>query len=163
MKKRVYIETSIVSYLTANPSRDPIRVVHQRITRNWWAERRRYFELCVSQLVLDEAGDGDPGAAAKRLKALHGAVVLNITDAARQLAKTFMARGLLPLVAAADAVHLATACVHAVDVLLTWNCRHLANMAILGDLALMARVNGYELPMVGTPEELMGMEDQNHV
>lgn len=60
MKKRVYIETTIVSYLTAKPSRDLIMAAHQQVTREWW-EHRRVCDLRVSQFVLDEAGDDDPG------------------------------------------------------------------------------------------------------
>lgn len=63
MPERVYIETTIVSYLTARPSRDVVIAGHQQITHDWWDTRRSDYELCVSQLVLDEAGAGDPQAA----------------------------------------------------------------------------------------------------
>jgi hypothetical protein len=132
MKKRVYIETTIVSYLTAKPSRDLIMAAHQQVTREWW-EHRRVYDLRVSQFVLDEAGDGDPEAAARRLAALLDIPVLADSLDARALAKALIGEGLLPRMAGIDALHLAMATVHEVHVLLTWNCRHLANAAILGE------------------------------
>ena len=59
---------------------------------------------------------------------------------------------------ATDALHLALATIHEVDVLLTWNCRHLANATILGDIGRSVRMKGYEMPIVCTPEELMDDE-----
>jgi predicted nucleic acid-binding protein len=160
MKKRVYIETTIVSYLTARTSRDATLAVHQKINREWWERRRAAYDLRVSQFVLDEAGDGDREAAAERLAALRGVPVLADSPEARALAKKIVGSGLLPEAAVIDALHLAMATVHEVDVLLTWNCRHLANAAILGEIGRLVRMNGYEMPIVCTPEELMGGEDE---
>jgi hypothetical protein len=103
VKKRVYIETTIVSYLTAKPSRDLIRMAHQEITREWWDGRRAQHNLCVSQFVLDEAGDGDAEAAAQRIKALRGLPLLAVTNEVRELAKALVKQGLLPKTAATDA------------------------------------------------------------
>jgi len=161
VKKRVYIETTIVSYLTAKPSRDVVRLAHQQITREWWEHRGRYA-LCASQFVLDEAADGDPDAAGRRLAALQDVPILGVSTEARALAKTFVEQGILPETAAIDALHLALAAVHEVDVLLTWNGRHLANAAILGDIGRLARREGYEMPIVCTPEELTGDEGSEH-
>jgi len=158
VKKRVYIETTIVSYLTARPSRDVVRLAHQQTTREWWEQHRRKYALCASQFVLDEAGDGDPDAAAGRLAALQDVPVLGDSAEVRALAKAFVEHGILPETAAIDALHLAVAVVHEVDILLTWNCRHLANAAILGDIGRLARDKGYEMPIVCTPEELTGDE-----
>ncbi len=156
MKKRVYIETTIVSYLTAKPSRDLILAAHQQITRDWWEERRDRYDLFASQLVLDEARNGDPEAANKRLLALSTLPQLLVTEQAFALANRLIAGRLLPQQAAGDAIHLTVAAVQEMDVLLTWNCRHLANAQILGEIGRFLRHNGYELPIVCTPEELMG-------
>ena len=158
MRKRVYIETTIVSYLTAKPSRDLIRMAHQEITREWWEGQRARHDLCVSQFVLDEAGDGDAEAAEERIKALEGLPLLAVTDEVRELAKALVKQGLLPKTAATDALHLALVIVHEVDILLTWNCRHLANAVMLRDAGRLVRMKGYEMPIVCTPEELMGDE-----
>ena len=160
MKKRVYIETTIVSYLTAKPGRDLIIAAHQQITRECWERRRAAYDLRVSQFVLDEAADGNPEAAARRLAVLADVPMLADSPEARALAKSFIRHRLLPEVAGIDALHLATATVHEVDFLLTWNCRHLANAELLKEIARLVRMNDYEMPAVCTPEELMGVEDE---
>lgn len=70
MKKTVYIETSIPSYLTARPSRDIRSAAWQLITARWWDEARLHYELFTSEFVLVEASAGDPEAAGRRLEAL---------------------------------------------------------------------------------------------
>jgi hypothetical protein len=156
VKQRVYVETTIVSYLTARPSRDLILAAHQEVTRQWWNEHRQQFGLYVSQFVLDEAGDGDPTAAAERLKLLNGLTVLPLTDEVRDVANGLLDAGVLPQKAEADAVHIAVATVCEMDVLLTWNCRHLANAVILGSVGRHLREREYEVPIICTPDELMG-------
>jgi len=158
MKQRVYIETKIVSYLTAKPSRDVIQLAQQEITRDWWSHRRRLYDLYTSQFVLDEAGDGDPEAARKRLKALAGIPLLDATDDMMKLAAELLRRRFLPARAATDAAHLAIAAVNEADVLLTWNCRHLANAEIFGPVSEYLRERGQRPPLVCVPTELMGIE-----
>ena len=87
MNERVYLETTLVSYLTARPSRDLIVAAHQHITRDWWDTRRVDYVLCVSQLVIQEAGDGDPRAAQERLDVLATMTMLEITEEAVALAE----------------------------------------------------------------------------
>jgi hypothetical protein len=156
VNQRVYLETTIVSYLTARPSRDLILAAHQEVTRQWWEGQREQFRLYVSQFVLDEAGDGDPAAAAVRLELLKGFTLLPLTDEVRDVATGLLDAGVLPHKAEADAVHIAVATVHEMDVLLTWNCRHLANAVILGNVGRHLRDREYEVPIICTPDELMG-------
>jgi len=156
VNQRVYLETTIVSYLTARPSRDLILAAHQEVTRQWWEGQREQFRLYVSQFVLDEAGDGDPAAAAVRLELLKGFTLLPLTDEVRDVATGLLDAGVLPRKAEADAVHIAVATVHEMDVLLTWNCRHLANAVILGNVGRHLRDREYEVPIICTPDELMG-------
>lgn len=156
MKQQVYLETTIVSYLTARPSRDLIVAAHQEVTRQWWEGRRERFSLYVSQFVLDEAGSGDPAAAHQRLKVLAGLPLLPLTDEVRDVATGLLDAGVLSQKAQADAVHIAVATVSEMEVLLTWNCRHLANGSILGRVGRHLRDRGYEAPVICTPDELMG-------
>ena len=125
MKPTLYIETTIPSYLTAWPSRVPLRAVHQAITKEWWRKRRRYFDLRISQLVEDECSDGDLKAAAARLIPLKRILRLEITDQAIVIAEEIIRRHALPARAAKDALHVAIAATHGVHFLLTWNCTHL--------------------------------------
>lgn len=67
MKRRVYVETSVISYLASQPSRNVVVAGRQQLTRLWWETRRSTFELVISQVVLDEVRAGDPDAAERRL------------------------------------------------------------------------------------------------
>jgi predicted nucleic acid-binding protein len=153
MKPRVYIETTIVSYLTARPSRDLVLAAEQEITREWWSGRLLY-DLFISQLVLDEAGSGDAEAAALRLKALGDAALLDTTEDAISLGRYLLEAGGLPGKAAADALHIAIAAVHGLDYLLTWNCTHIANARKRGKIDGLCRAAGYDPPIICTPLEL---------
>src|SRR6516162_3335426 len=109
MAERVYIETTVISYLTAHPSRDVVIAGHQQVTHEWWDTRRADYELCVSQLVLDEAGAGDAQAAQERLVVLESMQVLETTPEALELAKALLQAGALPAKATNDALHIAVA------------------------------------------------------
>lgn len=154
MKPKVYIETTIPSYLTAWPSRDIVKTAHQQLTREWWEERGKY-NLFVSQVVRQEAGRGDREAAEDRLEAIGDLPVLTLTDEARMLAKALVEEGPLPKKAAVDAFHVAIATVNAMDYLLTWNCTHLANATLRNKVERFCRSRGYEIPIICTPEELV--------
>lgn len=152
----VYIETSIVSYLTAWPSKDAVRQGHQEITHRWWNDRRPDFALYTSQFVLDEAADGDPTAGAERLAILRTIQPVAIGPRAVPLAAQFLADGALPAKARLDALHLATATVNGLQYLLTWNCRHLANATMRPMIERTCRSAGFGPPIICTPLELLG-------
>ena len=154
MAVRVYIETTFVSYLTARPHRDVVIAGHQQVTHEWWDAHRAGYELCVSQLVLDESAAGDAQAAQERLDVLQSMTVLEITEAALSLAKELIQQGALPVKAAEDALHIAVATVHAIPYLLTWNCRHLANATMRPVIESVCAGKGYKAPIICTPEEL---------
>ncbi len=156
MTKCVYIETTIPSYLAAWPSRDLVQAARQQITHDWWNNERQNFDLCISQTVLDEAAAGDADAAKRRLFFLQNLPLLDLTDAVDLVAGAIMASGLLPEKAARDAVHIAVPSVHGVEILLTWNCQHIANAAIMKELGEIVVECGYEMPILCTPEELLG-------
>ena len=153
---KVYLETTIASYLTARASRDLVVAAHQELTAEWWNQHRHRFNLFVSGLVLEEAGGGDPEMAARRLVELRGIPVLGSDEGARELAKRFLDSRLIPRKTVGDALHVALATVHGMDYLLTWNCRHIANAEIVRGLARLCEAAGYELPTLCTPEQLMG-------
>lgn len=152
----VYLETSFISYLVARPSRDVIVVAHQQTTQGWWANRRSEFECCISQVVIDEASAGDPAEVQKRLEIIGGLRALDVTEEVEALTKAIMAASVLPPHAFPDAAHVAVAAVHTVDYLLIWNCKHLANAQIARRIALVCERGGHRMPIICTPEELMG-------
>lgn len=156
MSETVYIETSLVGYLTARPSNNLILMANLEITRRWWEERRSQFTLYVSQVVLDEAAQGDPEMANKRLNILQDISVLELTESVQKLGLQFLTRSNLPPKASDDAIHIAAATVHRLDYLLTWNCKHIANAQIQRKLTEISLDFGYKLPTICTPYELMG-------
>jgi len=156
MRPRAYLETSIVSYLAARPSRDLITAAHQQVTHAWWEVRRPEFEIVISQLVLDEAAAGDPDVAKKRLALLYGVAVLAIDHQVEELAEALIEGVALPARAGADAVHIAAAVRHEADFLMTWNCTHIANAQLRPHIERICREHGYRAPVLCTPDELMG-------
>jgi hypothetical protein len=156
MQPTVYIETTIVSYLTAKPSRDLVTAAHQQITQEWWARRRADFELFVSQFVIQEASMGDVEMAQKRLGELRAIPLLKVNQNVEDLARDLIANGALPWKAAVDALHIGVATVHGMDYLLTWNCKHIANAEMQSKVAAVCRDRGFEPPVICTPEELLG-------
>jgi hypothetical protein len=152
----VYIETTIVSYLVANPSRDSIVAAHQTLTPQWWQEERLRYGCVTSEEVLREAFLGDAEMSRRRAEALAGLMVLAVDDPARDLARELLAEKILPPAASSDAIHAAVASLRNVNILLTWNCRHLANPHLLGKLREFVGRHGRRLPEICTPIELMG-------
>jgi hypothetical protein len=152
----VYIETTIVSLLVSNQSRDVATAAQQQVTRDWWLLRRRAFDCVTSDQALTEASRGNEEQAKLRLEALRGLPVIAITPEIEKLAGEFLRTGCLPATARPDAIHLAAAAVTQIEFLLTWNWRHLANGQILRRLQREAERSGWQLPFVCTPAELMG-------
>lgn len=158
VKKRVYIELTIPSYLAARPSRDLIKAARQHVTAEWWKKRRQEFDLYTSEVVLGEVAAGDQTVAAKRLALLADLPLVNFVPEVEEIAAALIDEGPLPQTAAADAFHHALAAVSEMDILLTWNYRHLANGRIAAEVADLLRKMGYRPPVVCTPEFLMGEE-----
>jgi hypothetical protein len=160
MKRKIYVETSVISYLAARPSKTIIGAAHQQITVAWW-ELRSDYELFVSQSVWQECAAGDPEAAQKRLAALEGIPVLAVTQDMIRLAEAFIEQAIIPAKAIEDALHIAVSTLHHVDFLLPWNCRHIANPMIQEKIAMYLEQLGLFLPIICTPEELLGGNDDD--
>jgi hypothetical protein len=160
-KPRVYLETTIASYLTAWPSRDLIMAANQEITHEWWTNRKGAFEIFVSQTVIKESSAGDQNAAQRRLEFLKPFPRLDITDEVELLAEKLIADVPLPPKAQADALHIAVAAVNKMDYLLTWNCTHIANATLRSQIERVCRSQGYEPPVVCTPQEMLEEGDED--
>ncbi len=158
MKPKAYIETTVVSYLTATPSRDVVIAGHQQITRDWWHTAADRFELVASFLVVNEASAGDPAAARDCLITLESVTLLEATDDAFVLAELLIKSAALPARAALDAAHIAIAVTNGVEYLVTWNCRHIANATMRTQIETVCRRAGFEPSIICTPDELMEVE-----
>jgi hypothetical protein len=128
---------------------------HQELTLQWWEQRAGMFDLVVSELVLEEAGKGDPIAAGDRLAIVEQLPILPVTNEVVSLADLLVSRGPIPLSFAADALHIALAAVNGVEYLLTWNCKHLANATHRNQIEVLIQEVEYLCPIICTPEELM--------
>ncbi len=158
MKKTVYIETSIPSYLTARPSRDVRAAAWQQITCQWWEEARGSYELFTSELVIVEASAGNPEAAKRRITSLANIAEIPIDEEVQLLADQLISKGGVPASAEADALHIAVAAVHQIDYLLTWNFRHIDNATTKPIIRSICIEAGYNCPEICTPMELLPTE-----
>lgn len=152
-KSKVYVETTVISYLAAAPSRDIVLAGHQETTRAWWSRRDR-FELFVSQAVVEEASRGNAVAAARRLSLLEGIPVLGLNAEIDAIANQLLRAGAVPAKARIDAIHIAVAAINRMEYLVTWNLAHIANAAIRGKIEQTCRGTGLTAPVICTPEEL---------
>jgi hypothetical protein len=155
MKPTVYLETSIIGYLTSRPSRDLVTAANQQLTSDWWHQHRHRFELYISHFVVAECTAGDQSAAQDRLAVLAGVVQLDVNEDVAILAAELMSGVPLPDKAEVDALHISVATVNGVDFLLTWNCTHIANAAIRHRIESICRSLGFEPPTICTPQELL--------
>ena len=153
-KKRIYVETSVLSYLTARPARDEFKRACQQRTALWWG-RRSHWECFLTPIVLVEIGQGDPEAAARRLEKANLLTKLPVLPEALALADLLRARKLVPEKEATDAAHLALAAIHGAHYLLTWNQKHLDNLELRSRIEDFIRGQGLTPAKVITPERLL--------
>jgi predicted nucleic acid-binding protein len=158
MKKTVYVETSVISYLTARVSRDIVSAARQQLTQEWWDLRSDDFDLFVSPVVIDEAIRGDSKAAARRMEVVRHISKLELTDKTAKLSVALMEAGALPTKAKDDALHIAIATVCRMDYLLTWNCKHIDNAVMKSVMRRVCEEHGLTCPEICTPEELGGVD-----
>jgi hypothetical protein len=159
MKQKLYIETSVVSYLAARPSRDLLIAARQEATAEFWSKLHSSgFTGYVSTLVHQEAQQGDPEQAQKRTGTISSLIVLDIDKEAQALAEKILAAGAVPSEYPDDALHMAVAAVNGMDVLITWNFAHLNNPIARINIRRIVEDNSYQCPEVCSPEELLEIE-----
>jgi predicted nucleic acid-binding protein len=154
-KENVYVETSVISFLAARPTRDVVKLAKQEVTHEWWQRHRPRFNLYISAAVFEEIKRGDAEAAKQRLLLIRGLPELDIDDEVIHLYERLVADKAIPATAAADALHIAVAAVHGITYLLTWNCTHINNAFQKPKIRAAIVRAGYEEPIMATPEELI--------
>ena len=158
MKKRLYIETTVVSYFISRPSRDIIIAGHQEATRKVWPQLVEKYEAFISALVYDEAGKGDAAQARLRLAAIEPFPMFQINDEARTLAEKIIINKAIPEQYPEDALHIALAAINGADIIVTWNFTHLNNPFIRRRVRQVVEKEGYVCPEICSPEELLEAE-----
>ncbi len=158
-KPTVYVETSIISFLTSRPSRDLSIWWYQQTTRDWWETSRENFQLYISYPVYIEISQGDVSASALRLEAVRGIELLRTTSEVEDLAQELLESHSLPAKAATDALHIAIAACYGMDFLLTWNCKHIANPFSERLFQKIITQNGYRYPVITTPVNFDAREE----
>ena len=161
MMETVYIETTIVGHIAGRIYRDPLVAARQQLTRDWWRQNAPRFAVYISHLVLAECSDGDPSAAAERLEVVKEIDLIESSDEVDALAAALIAGKAIPASEPRDAFHIAISAVNGIKYLLTWNFRHIANASLRGRIEQVCREAGFEPPIICTPEELQGPEDDS--
>ena len=155
MKPHVYIETTVIGYLTSWPSGDLIIAGRQKITRDWWRQASDVFDLIASELVLREASAGDPLAVQDRLAVIDDLPLLAVSQESNELANALLAQGAIPVNEPEDALHIAISVVNGIEYLVTWNFRHIANAKMRFKIQNVCSDEGYAPSTICTPEELL--------
>ena len=155
MKPLVYIESSVISYLTARVSDDPLKNAWQAVTNQWWSTKMQACRAVISPYVVEEVSAGDPAAAKLRIDAIHGLSLLDVNEEIEALADFLLLGGGLPPKARFDALHIACAAYHRVNVVMTWNFKHIANPVQMPVMRGLCDARGYRLPELASPLEMM--------
>jgi predicted nucleic acid-binding protein len=155
VKPTLYMETSVVSYLAARNSREPILAGQQASTHRWWKDRRRFYEVFISKLVWQEASRGDKSARERRLKFIKPFRWLQVTSQVMKLTHTLVATKAVPANAADDAIHIALGAVYGMNFLLTWNFTHINNPATEEEIRGACKRSGFHCPVICTPDQLL--------
>ena len=154
MKPKVYVETTVLGYLAARPSRQPVTAGRQVITRQWWENEREKYTLVVSEVVEAECERGDPAVVRRRRELLSEVSLFAVDERILELARLLIVPGAIPEKAGPDAIHIAAASVKECEFLLTWNFRHIANVRIRREVERILANHGYTKTTICTPEEL---------
>ncbi len=152
--EKVYVESSVISYITARPSRDLVVSARQAITIEWWEQKRKKYDVYISELVIEEIASGDKVAAQKRLDVVKAIPNLEITETAKELASLLISSGAVPDNSPEDALHIGLAAAQGMEYLLTWNFKHINNATKRSDITQLIESQGFLSPVLCSPEEL---------
>ncbi len=150
----VYVESSVISYITARPSRDVVVSARQALSMEWWDSKRNQYEVYISELVIEEISSGNPSAAQKRLEIVKNIISLEVTLEAKELAGLLLSEGAVPENSPEDALHIGVAAAQGADYLLTWNFKHINNASTRTKIARVIESQGFISPILCSPEEL---------
>ncbi len=146
----IYIETSIPSFYYTLRT-DPESIARMHWTHQWWNENSQKFELMTSAAVIGELRKGTSEKTSARIALLDDIEILTITDEIIEIAHIYIEKFVMPKDPQGDALHLAIASYYKIDILLTWNCRHLANANKFNHIRRVNYEIGLSTPILATP------------
>lgn len=158
MKPRMYVETTVLSYLAARPARDVVSLARQELTREFWLWAPSAYELCCSKLTRDEVSRGDEVAAARRLAYANQCSVLPEDPQVVDVARRLMEINAVPNTEPEDAAHIAIATLAQVKYIASWNFSHMVSPQAKRQLEKAITSLGFSAPLLGTPEEIFEAE-----
>jgi len=158
MRKRVYIETSVVGVYFEDRT-DVVSVAQRYWTRRWWEEEKATYAVFCSEAVVNELAHPDYPHSEEALGLVAGVARLEIEEAVSDVARVYIEKGVMPRDPLGDALHLALASYHKCDFLLTWNCNHIANPNKFGRIRILNTSLGVSVPALVTPNQLTGGVD----
>lgn len=157
MKPKVYIETSVVSYLVARPSKNIVIAAHQSSTLDFWNCLHEY-EVFISDIVIQEVSKGDETQAKLRCQIVDNFQILEIDDEIKEIARKFLTKKAIPEKYPEDALHIAVAAANGMDAIVTWNFKHINNPFVRKRIRELLEEIGWKCPEICSPEEFLGDE-----
>jgi predicted nucleic acid-binding protein len=154
----VYIETTVVGNIAGRLHPNPAIAERQKLTRTWWSTASDLYQLYISQLTLDECGDGHVEPASERLELIKDLPIIDATEAAEALAALLVQRLAVPASQPRDALHIAIAAIHKIEFIATWNFKHILNPHLQTRIAATCTDAGYRPPVICTPQQLLETE-----
>lgn len=155
MRQKIYLETSVVSYLVSRPSKNIVIAGRQAVTKDMWDIIDNY-DAFISDIVIQESSKGDMTLAKLRLDAVEKFNILKIDDEAKELAKLLIQKKAIPDKCPEDALHISISAVNGIDVVVTWNFKHLNNPFTRIMIRKVIEMNGYICPEICSPDEFLG-------
>ena len=155
IKPKVYIESTVVSYLVARPSNNPILAARQKASRRLWEDYADRFEFVISRIVRAEIQRGDVTASQQRLEVVLPLRVLEISPEVNMLTQELLDAGAVPRNSEPDALHIAIATVHSVEYLVSWNHKHIVNEHKREHINEVCQKTGFQPTIICTPIQLM--------
>ena len=158
-KKIIYLEPTVISYLTARTTSDPIKLAQQLASKEWWNNHRHKCDIFISNVVLDEIREGDPAAAQMRMALAQTLSLLQSNAETDRLSAALIALHAIPDNHKEDADHIAIASIYPIEYLVTWNQKHILNVSMRDRILSIISDKGYTPPRLVTPAELLAEMD----
>ena len=157
---RIYLDTSVINFLFAEDAPD-----FMKVTREFFEHhvREARYAVFVSDVVLREiekTPDAEKRGILFKVVQDYGLSILTLSAEAEDLAKIYVRDGVIPERKLDDAMHIAIATCQNIDVLLSWNFRHLANFRKQLAIRSINEREGYLHPLVlANPTEVLDEDD----